>query len=464
MKSNSLSIKPLLAGCLLYFFVTLACQAQRDSIKLLLEFPLIDFPFQQHATETRGNFIVGYANPSMKQSLAISNNFYNAANYGIKKITDRINNSSIRFLAANGAALLFNLLTTNIPFGVAWLHEEYHRAVLTRRNINSYNDVNSFPIGKNILYVRRIKDEDLIRLYNNHRPDFIRLMSAGLESQYNQVQTLQKQNFFYNLNNPNLSIYWLHTVNNVFYVLDSSNPNGDLERDVAERNRIERDILERDFTGPDFTAWVDALFYPNKPYEARGVHPTGIGINRYITASQLTDEARQYLQRQAALQVVNLFSPHMFGIRRIKLKKTEVGNYYGNFAFRHILTSFGVDACLDIFYQTPRNNLFFSLHRYHNYKNAFFGIEGAIIDKPLLSNRILFCGRTMIWSQPENQSFYTSKAALGGLISIKGTYQTHKWFSPYIEIEAKTKGWVMGNPFIDENVSVVTGIAVRLRK
>lgn len=155
-------------------------------------------------------------------------------------------------------------------------------------------------------------------------------------------------------------------------------------------------------------------------------------------------------------------SPHLFGFPKIKLKSSEKGDYFGSFAVRNLLTPFGNDISLDIFYQTPKNNFFFALHNYNNLNSSFFGIEGSIIDKPYLDNRLLFSGRSMIWTQPKNHSFTTDKASLGGMVSIRVTYKTGHWL-PYLEIEGKTNGWVMGNVFLEDNISIRCGINLGIK-
>jgi len=63
----------------------------------------------------------------------------------------------------------------------------------------------------------------------------------------------------------------------------------------------------------------------------------------------------------------------------------------------------------------------------------------------------------MVWTQPENLSFYASKADVGGLISIK-TNANFGVFSPYIELSAKTAGWVVGEVYQDKNMGVNFGL------
>lgn len=170
-------------------------QNKADTIGLVLDFPLLDLPYQRYATNTTGNFFAGYANPSMPQSLAMSNNLYSSAHYGFSKLFESKNlfkKNLLTYIFTTG----FDVVSLFAPLGTGWLHEEYHRAVMTRRTINSFNDMNTFPIGKEVVSVSRVKNEDLIRLSNRYTSDFIRLQTAGIEGQYHQIQTLQKNNFF----------------------------------------------------------------------------------------------------------------------------------------------------------------------------------------------------------------------------------------------------------------------------
>ncbi len=437
-------------------------QNQPDTVRLMLEFPFVDAPFQYYASKTTGNILSAYANPSMAQSLALSNNFYSSAHYAIKKLIKSKDNF-LKILLQNSIAAGFDFISFYVPLGVGWFHEEYHRAVMTRREINSFNDMNTFPIGKTAVYVSNIKDEDLIRLHNNHNADFIRLQSAGLEAQYHQIQSLQKQNFYYNQGLPHIPLYWLSTINNIDYVMNCGTVGGQFDEEIDKMNQREAKISERDFTGPDFTAWSKALFNPNTLYEARGIHPLGNGINRYIKPSQLSPQELDYLKKQGNLQLLNLLSPHLFGFPKFKLKSGENGNYYGSFAVRHLLTSFGNDISLDIFYQTPKHNLFFTLHNYNNRDNAFWGLEASILDKRVINDKLLVSGRSMLWAQPKNQSFQTSESSLGGLVGLRGAYEVGEIWFPYLELEAKTKGWVMGNVFLEENISVRAGLSARIK-
>lgn len=451
--------KIILCSVIILISLDSFAQGVTDTARLYLDFPVFDLPYQAYATSTTGSFFAGYANPSMRQSLAMSNNLYGSAHWGISRLV-KSKSEFKRILFTNAIAASFDLLTFYTPLGMGWLHEEYHRAVMTRRDINSFNDMNTFPFGSSEISVRKVTDENLIRLSDNHKEDFRRLMVAGNEAEFHQVQTLQKNNFFLNQDLPNIPIYWMSSMTNIIYVNQSASDEFD---ELVDKVNAQdgTNIDKRDFTGPDFTAWADALFFPGKPYADRGIHPSGVGINRYIKPSQLADEARSYLQRQGNLQWLNLLSPHLFGFPKIKLKSAENGNHYGSFAVRHLLTPFGNDISLDLFYQTPRNNFFVALHNYNNLNNSFWGLEISIFDKPILNEKLRMTPRTLIWVQPNDQSFTTSQGRLGGLLGLRSSYSLGV-FNPYVEIEAKTKGWVMGNVFLEENVSINLGLCLRM--
>ncbi len=441
---------------------TLSAQRPNDTIRLLLDFPLLDAPYQSYASSTTGGFFSGYANPSMRQSLSMTTNFYSAAHFGAKQAFRKVENKFLRGLAVYGTTTVFDLLTVTAPFGDAWLHEEYHRAVLTRREVNSVNEINRFPIGGDVFKVYRIKDADLQRMHDNHQNDWRRLQVAGKEGELHLLQTLQRNAFFYHQNLPHIPLYWLLTFSTGGYVRGSAKD--DFNTLVEEMNEKDgANISIRDFTGPDYTAWVYSLFRPQARYSARGVHPSGVGINRYIKPADLTQEELDFLKKQGRLQWLNLISPTLFGFSTIRIKSDSNGDHYGNFAVRSVITPYGNDIMLDVWYQSPRYNLFFVLHNYFNQSEDFIaGIELGMVDYPMLRDKLAISPRLMMWRQPEGLSFTTSEGKLGGLLGLSARANLGL-FSPYLEVEGKTEGWVMGNVFLGENLSVRGGVKLVIR-
>lgn len=101
----------------------------------------------------------------------------------------------------------------------------------------------------------------------------------------------------------------MYSIQNIIYINSCAHGLGD--KGIRERNLVEYTIESRDFTGMDMNAWIDALCFPDKPYAARGIHPLGVGYDRYIMYDEITEEGRKYLRRQVGLDVFNFMSPMM---------------------------------------------------------------------------------------------------------------------------------------------------------
>lgn len=474
----------LLFTCFVYFSTAFAANEDSISIvkrakakslrqknelpKLLLRLDLMDLPYQVDASRTANNgeptfsgYVKGYASPSMHQSLELTTSLYSGWHYGIDKVFGKDSyrdwSKSRRFWHSI-TLLLGDYFLMTAPGFDGWLHEEYHRAVMTRFGVNSFNDMNKFPIGAETVSVSHVADEDLVRFKQESPSDFIRMHVAGIEGEYLLAEKLQQNNFFYNQNLSNKATYLLSILNAVAYVnISSDSKYADNLTDLM--NARENTLSVRDFTGLDFTGWTYDLFRPGEPYTTRGTHPSGLGIDRYIKTSDLTDAELRYLKKQGSLQLLNLVSPMLFGYDIIQLNRGS----YGNFAIRNYLTSFGNDASVNVFLKNKGNNYAITLHNYMNYKHYFPAAELEILDKvlPIGGEAIYFTPRALIGVQPLQQSFYTNKASLLGFMECRLEFKTKLNLNPYMEFSAKTKGWVAGNEFLNSNFSVRVGASMR---
>ena len=456
-------VKQIVSVFLLLFSFSLAYAQKSDTVyqsKLKLDLQLFDFPYQVEATKTVGKgFFSAYANPSMSQSLNLTASIYSGVHYGLqvafegkfrKRKWEKI--LQITTIAAADFLLLY------APGGDGWLHEEYHRAVLTRFHANSFNGMNLFPIGKSVISVSRVKDEDLERFKSSTPADFVRMSAAGIEGQYMLIDQLQRNNFFHKQELWNEFQYLFGTINSIFYVNMCSNPKK-ADKTLDEMNTKEIDISSRDFTGLDMISWTYDLFHPNEPYNARGIHVTGLGIDRYRKTTHLEPHELKYLKQQKYWHYINLLSPMLFTFRSISLKN----GYSGNFAFRHLLTSFGTDISLNIFLKKSNYNFVFVYHNYQNYKQIFPAVEAELIDFPLSYKKfnVFLSPRIVAGVQPKNQEFMTSKVDFLGLIGCRADFKVYKNFFSYLEVVAKTKGWVAGNVYLDDNISFKMGLSAR---
>ena len=428
---------------------------------LKLDLPFIDLPYQIEAMNTVGHgFFSSYANPSMNQSLAVTADMYSGFHFGMKYFYDNgdVNEMWKNIIYYCGIGL-GDLLLSYFPGGDGWLHEEYHRAVMSRYGVNSFNDMNLVPIGAEIVSVSHIKDEDLSRLKEKSPHDFVRLPAAGIEGEYLLINKLQRNNFFYDQKYFNEVLYWMVTLNSHLY-LDASSSDDQVDVETEKMNKAEKTISSRDFTGFDMTAWVYDLFRSDEPYEARGVHPSGEGINRYRTTKDLSDEELGYLQTQINLHFINYLSPMLFFQRSIPLGD---GDLAGNFAMRHLLTSFGSVISAQVFLKYEPFNIVFAHHSYLNYRHYFPAIEIELVDYPLYVGKfgMFLSPRIIIGMQPEDQQFKTGSGEFLGLFGLRADFIISKYFLPYVDFTAKTDGWVAGNEYLDSNVSVKIGVSAR---
>lgn len=67
-----------------------------------------------------------------------------------------------------------------------------------------------------------------------------------------------------------------------------------------------------------------------------------------------------------------------------------------------------------------------------------------------------------LWRQPE--SFLGSGFIEGGAFMVKVRHDLTDHFGVFMSAAAKTRGWQMGNPYLDRNVSCQAGLHVDLRK
>jgi len=51
----------------------------------------------------------------------------------------------------------------------------------------------------------------------------------------------------------------------------------------------------------------------------------------------------------------------------------------------------------------------------------------------------------------------------GGLVSLRADYPVTGWLRTGAEVEAKTRGWVPGNVYLDPNISARAWLAVLVR-
>jgi hypothetical protein len=364
------------------------------------------------------NFARGFHAPSMEQAVSWTAAFYDTSHRAIRR---------------HWEIVLFDLAVDAglpLPLSDTWVHEEFHRAVLQNRGVASFDDVYKFRLAASSTAVSHVSDDNLVRMKRDHPADFVRAHEAGIEGEHAMVLRLERQHFFDGATSWNVPLYLLVKLNSIAYIASGSTSEANRLTDQWERDEG-TDVSRRDFTGHDFTAWVYDLFRPDEPYTARGIHPSGVGLRRYIRQSDLTDAERRYLHRQGRLAVLNLLDPNLVDLSARRF----------NAAAAHVLTPFGYTIDVNTFIH-PK--LFIALHDYVNHEHSFPGAEAALEDRV----------RIALWKQPAHQLFRDRSGRLGGLVSVRVHHR--KFFA---EVEAKSAGWVEGNVHLDRSISVRAGVS-----
>ncbi|MGA2507761.1 MAG: hypothetical protein ABSF80_09830, partial [Chitinispirillaceae bacterium] len=101
------------------------------------DLPVFDSPY---------NRIDGFAFPSMAQSLAMTKDITQGIHWSLAKYGSVSADRSTARLAQSVGFALSEIALISFPGGYSWLHEEWHRAVLKNRGIDSYDGVYDFRI------------------------------------------------------------------------------------------------------------------------------------------------------------------------------------------------------------------------------------------------------------------------------------------------------------------------------
>lgn len=410
-----------------------------------IEIPLVD----------RDNVSEGVRGPSMAQSLALTADFYEIGHYAIEEAMPG------RPRLAKWMIGLFDVgvtLIAPLPFTDVWLHEEWHRAVMSNRGIDSHNDVYRFDIAADAIAVSHVDDEDLVRLKRDHPADLPRLHAAGAEGEYALVQKLQRDTFFERTRGHHRPLYWIAKISTAGYI--GSGTSDDVTEETHEWEMEEgRDIGRRDFAGHDFTAWMYDMSRRDEPYTARGTHPSGIGIRRYITPDMLTEDEKQFLDRQGKLQYLNFADPHLFGLNEFRTGTTRWMASAG-----HVLTPFGNAIDLNVLLGRERHDIAVVLRRYANHDRAFAGVDVTLVNEPLrvFGRSVNVSPRLAVWQQPADLRYRTQDAESGGLLGVRIESPVASRWNGYTETSVKTAGWVSGSVHLDAHFELRFGATVRL--
>ncbi|HEX7584060.1 MAG TPA: hypothetical protein VF373_05190, partial [Prolixibacteraceae bacterium] len=196
-------------------------------------------------------------------------------------------------------------------------HEEGHRSILSAKNIGSISQ--PFYFSKRDGFVDGVTDLTLKNLRDTNFPTFMRLYTAGSESDYmlcNREESLMAfgDESFRNLAAEYLirkaSLIQYYLIGFVHYDIDG----------VEETNELTRDVVGNDVYGA-----ARHLFRPTMPF------------HRYTLFNDLTSEEKNFVYKMGYRSLFNLINLNLIGIPSIAISK----NLRLNFGMGHVLCPFG---------------------------------------------------------------------------------------------------------------------------
>ena len=431
----------------------------RTEVGLL--FTLFDAPF---------NLGKGFSFPSMRQSLDVAWALDRLTVLGIQEGYAALLPGRVGLRTGLGvgtaAAAAFGLLFVN-----GWMHEEWHRAVLSSRAVNSRNGFyHAAAWSSGIVSVDHVTDEDLARLKAETPADMVRAMSAGMESEQALVVSGGDELFFHGGQGwrlgpfygsgsgmaPVLLVTQISTIGYYYWCMDPA-----LDKVIDEQNMRQADWRNRDFTGPDCTAWVRDLFRPDEPYRDRGPHPTGIGIDRYVNWSDLTSEERSYFKRQSRLHLLNLLDPHLYGLDGVTLNQANTDSRWVA-ALGHFLTPWGYTLDVRAGLRTGAIAGNVVIHNGFAKAGYFPGIELAVVGWRLPTPGSSLDGAVGLWLQPRSLRYAARERVPGGRLQARLSWRVVDRLDLWAQIAAKKEGWVMGEVYLGPMVCAAVGITGHL--
>lgn len=285
-----------------------------------------------------------------------------------------------------------DVLKVGVSFlGLIVSHEEGHRSVLTNLKIGSISQ--PFSIFKGAAYVKGVTDETLINLRSNNLPDYIRLHTAGLESDY-MITNNQETLIALELDEyKNVKIdYQVHKLSLISYFLSTLIPS------LSPKLEEETNELERDIVGHDILGAVRHLHRPNMEFY------------RYTNYNDLTKEERKFTTKIALLSFLNLANPIVFGKSNFKVNE----NLKMNAGLGYTLSPFGGFIDENVWFIFDDSIKIHSyLRQFHNKNNWFLGGGCNLLNYSILQDKFLLNGGINFWSQPKNLSFIEEKGDFG---------------------------------------------------
>ncbi|MDD2277926.1 MAG: hypothetical protein PHS05_02565 [Bacteroidales bacterium] len=344
---------------------------------------------------------------------------------------------TFKFLPAS-----YFVLGVSTILGMPLTHEEGHRSILTYKNIGSIS--RPYFNSKGAAYVQGVTDNSLIELRDNDLPNYIRLHTAGLESDYMLAHKIESYMVFSPHNQKLLYIeYLMRKLSLLQYYLTGLFK---YDFDLVE----ETDELKRDIVGHDVYGAVKHIHRPNEEF---------IRYNQYV---DLTKEEKSMIKRIGWRSLFNLASPFLFFKNGFSISQ----NVKYNLSLGYTMSPFGDFIDQYIWLSIKEQNFMLYFRQHQNKENWFPAAGVGIYDLPL-GKRFRTDANIHVWNQPKGLSFTETIGFWGGAFDISLRYlitpnfgERLKRISFDIGILAKTKGFMPEEMEMDKSIGGRFGMSL----
>jgi hypothetical protein len=224
-----------------------------------------------------------------------------------------------------------------------------------------------------------------------------------------------------------------------------------------EENRLRTDVPSRDFTGLDCTAWVYDMRRPDEPYTARGPHPYGDGVDRYISWFDLTPDEQGYLEDQVLLGLLNLVNPQLVGFTGLEVGSARWGARLGQVA-----APWGHRVDAVVAFRSPSLRGTATLHSGFAQRGWFPGLGVTLVEHPLPAHLTLDA-ELDLWLQPADQRWDAAGRAPGARVRADLNLPVTPGFAVSPGLDLKSEGFVVGLPTVEPTLLARLGVVASLR-
>ncbi len=323
-------------------------------------------------------------------------------------------------------------------------HEEGHRSILTANNIGSISQPYFNKHGA--AYVIGVSNSTLRNLRDHNLPEYIRLHTAGLESDYMLTRRMETMGSFQAEKFRNYRWeYWLRKTGIMqYYLLGLIAYDIDLDE---EDNELERDIVGMDTYGA-----------------ARHLYRPDMDFYRYTRYDDLSTSEKVFVRRMGYRSFLNLLNPLLIGREGFPIgNNTRV-----NAGMGYTLSPFGDFIDENIWIKHKSLNLHLYARQFQNHTNWFHA--GGLGIYNLRTRKNIFLDlQGHIWQQPKEFNFHSASSFYGGALeadirffNFRRSKSSITAYSIDLGFIYKSKGFLPEEVYMKEHFGIRIGTSFRL--